>query len=149
MTTGFNGGIPAVPGMLAAGMAAGIKKGDVLDLALIVSERDATVAGVFTLNKVVAAPVLLDRQRLRRGRGRAILVNSGNANACTGRQGYADAVKMAALTAKAMGLRPADVFAAPTGVIGSPPPMERMEAAKPSSGRSRSAFAVRAAIFTA
>src|SRR3989449_5221236 len=77
MTTGHKGGITAVPGVLAAGMAAGIKKGDVLDLALIVSERDATVAGVFTLNKVVAAPVLLDRQRLRRGRGRAILVNSG------------------------------------------------------------------------
>ncbi len=131
MTTGLKGGITAVPGMLAAGMAAGIKKGDVLDLALIVSERDATVAGVFTLNKVVAAPVLLDRQRLRRGRGRAILVNSGNANACTGRQGYADAVKVAALTAKALRLRPEDVFIASTGVIGKPLPMERIEAAIP------------------
>src|SRR5712692_4054789 len=131
MNTGSNGGITAVPGMLAAGMAAGIKKGDVLDLALIVSERDATVAGVFTLNKVVAAPVLLDRQRLRRGRGRAILVNSGNANACTGRQGYADAVKVAALTAKALRLRPEDVFIASTGVIGKPLPMERIEAAIP------------------
>jgi len=131
MKTGLTGGITAVPGMLAAGMAAGIKKGDVLDLALIVSERDATVAGVFTLNKVVAAPVLLDRQRLRRGRGRAILVNSGNANACTGRQGYADAVKVAALTAKALRLRPEDVFIASTGVIGKPLPMERIEAAIP------------------
>ena len=96
-----SGGIAAVPGMLAAGMAAGIKKGDVPDLALIVSEQEATVAGVFTTNTVVAAPVILDRQRMRRGKGRAILANSGNANACTGRQGYADAVKMAALTAKA------------------------------------------------
>src|SRR2546426_2568360 len=131
MTTGLKGGITAVPGVLAAGMAAGIKKGDVLDLALIVSERDATVAGVFTLNKVVAAPVLLDRQRLGRGRGRAILVNSGNANACTGRQGYADAVKVAALTAKALRLRPEDVFIASTGAIGKPLPMERIEAAIP------------------
>src|SRR3989475_9652086 len=108
MTTALKGGITAVPGVLAAGMAAGIKKGDVFDLASIVSERDATVAGVFTLNKVVAAPVLLDRQRLGRGRGPAILVNSGNANACTRRQGYADAVKVAALTAEALPPRPED-----------------------------------------
>ena len=131
MNTGLNGGITAVPGMLAAGMAAGIKKGDVLDLALIASEREATAAGVFTLNKVVAAPVILDRQRLRRGKGRAILVNSGNANACTGPQGYADAVQAAALTAKALRFRPENVFIASTGVIGKPLPMERIEAAIP------------------
>lgn len=131
MTTGLKGGITAVPGMLAAGIGAGIKKGDVLDLALIASEREATVAGVFTLNKVVAAPVILDRQRVRRGKGRAILVNSGNANACTGRQGYADAVKMAALTGKALRLRSEDVFVASTGVIGKLLPMERIEAAIP------------------
>src|SRR2546426_1702061 len=131
MTTGLKGGITAVPGMLAAGIGAGIKKGDVLDLALIVSEREATVAGVFTLNKVAAAPVILDRQRLRRGKGRAILVNSGNANACTGRQGYADAVRVGTLTAKALRLRPEDVFVASTGVIGKLLPMERIEAAIP------------------
>ncbi len=131
MKTFFTGGITAVPGILAAGMAAGIKKADVPDLALIVSEREATAAGVFTLNKVVAAPVLLDRQRLRRGKGRAILANSGNANACTGRQGYADAVKMAAVTAKALRFRPEDVFVASTGVIGKPLPMARIEAAIP------------------
>src|SRR3989454_11006176 len=127
----LTGGIPAVPGILAAGMAAGIKKADVPDLALIVSEREATAAGVFTLNKVVAAPVILDRQRLRRGKGRAILANSGNANACTGRQGYADAAKMADGTAKGPGFRPEDVFVASTGVIGKPLPMERIEAAIP------------------
>jgi len=131
MNTCLTGGITAVPGMLAAGMAAGIKKGDVHDLALIASEREATAAGVFTLNKVVAAPVILDRQRLRRGKGRAILINSGNANACTGRQGYADAVKVAVLTAQALRLRPEDVFVASTGVIGKPLPMERIEAAIP------------------
>ena len=110
------GGITAVTGILAAGVAAGIKKGDALDLALIVSERDATVAGVFTTNTVVAPPLILDRQRLRRGKGRAIIVNSGNANACTCRRGYKDAVAMAALTADALGLPRQDVYVGSTGV---------------------------------
>src|SRR2546426_2224691 len=114
MTTGFNGGITAVPGMLAAGMAAGIKKGDVLDLALIVSEREATAAGVFTLNKVGAAPVLLDPQRLRRGKGLALLANNGNANARPRPQGDPDALEMAAPTAKARHGCPGDVFVAST-----------------------------------
>src|SRR2546422_4952797 len=110
MTTGHKGGITAVPGVLAAGMAAGIKKGDVLDLALIVSERDATVAGVFTLNKVVAAPVLLDRQRLGRGRGRAIPGKTGNPNASPGPQGNPDAVKVAPPPAKRQRLPPGAAF---------------------------------------
>ncbi len=125
------GGITAVTGILAAGMAAGIKKDAALDLALIVSERDATVAGVFTTNRVVAPPLILDRRRLRRGKGRAIIVNSGNANACTGRRGYADAVKMAALAAKALGVPPEDVYVGSTGVIGKPLPMEKIETAIP------------------
>src|SRR2546428_1914411 len=98
MTTGLKGGITAVPGVLAAGMAAGIKKGDVLDLALIVSERDATVAAVFTPNNVGAGPGLLVRRRFGRGMGRALLGNSGNANACTRRHSYAGAVNGGALT---------------------------------------------------
>lgn len=118
-------------GVLAAGMAAGIKKGEALDLALIVSEREATVAGVFTTNKVVAPPLIWDRQRLRRGKGRAIIVNSGNANACTGRRGYDDAVTMAALTASALGVPREDVYVGSTGVIGKPLPMEKIEAAIP------------------
>jgi glutamate N-acetyltransferase/amino-acid N-acetyltransferase len=125
------GGITAVTGVLAAGMAAGIKKGEALDLALIVSEREATVAGVFTTNKVVAPPLIWDRQRLRRGKGRAIIVNSGNANACTGRRGYDDAVTMAALTASALGVPREDVYVGSTGVIGKPLPMEKIEAAIP------------------
>jgi len=125
------GGITAVTGVLAAGMAAGIKKGEALDLALIVSEREATVAGVFTTNKVVAPPLIWDRQRLRRGKGRAIIVNSGNANACTGRRGYDDAVTMAALTARALGVPREDVYVGSTGVIGKPLPMEKIEAAIP------------------
>ncbi len=125
------GGITAVTGILAAGMAAGIKKGTAPDLALIVSEREAVMAGVFTTNKVVAPPLILDRRRLRRGKGRAIIVNSGNANACTGRRGYDDAVTMAALTADALGISPADVYVGSTGVIGKPLPMAKIEAAIP------------------
>ncbi len=125
------GGVTAVPGILAAGMAAGIKKNGAPDLALIVSEREAAAAGVFTTNKVVAPPLELDRKTLRRGKGRAILVNSGNANACTGRRGYADAVKMAELTAKALHIPVGDVFIGSTGVIGKPLPMDRIGTAIP------------------
>ena len=125
------GGITAVPGIFAAGISAGIKKTAVPDLALIVSEREATVAGVLTRNKVVAAPVLLARQRLRRGTARAILANSGNANACTGRRGLADAHEMAALVAGLLGCPANHVFVGSTGVIGQPLPMERIRAAIP------------------
>ena len=125
------GGITAVPGILAAGVAAGLKKGGALDLALIFSEREAAIAGVFTTNTVVAPPLLLDRRRLRRGKGRAFIVNSGNANACTGRRGYADAVTMAALTARALDVSQADVYVGSTGVIGKPLPMEKIKAAIP------------------
>jgi glutamate N-acetyltransferase/amino-acid N-acetyltransferase len=127
----LTGGISAVPGILSAGIAAGIKKTNTPDLALIVSECEATVAGVFTTNRVAAAPVLLDRKRIRRGKARAILINSGNANACTGRRGYADAVEMAALAANALGLSPEDVLVGSTGVIGKPLPMDRIRAAVP------------------
>jgi len=127
----LTGGISAVPGFLAAGMASGIKKTNAPDLALIVSECTATVAGVFTVNKAVAAPVLLDRQRIRHGKARAILINSGNANACTGGQGYQDAVEMAALAAKALGVPPEEVLVSSTGVIGKPLPMDRIRAAVP------------------
>jgi glutamate N-acetyltransferase/amino-acid N-acetyltransferase len=112
-------------------VAAGIKKNGAPDLALIVSEREATVAGVFSTNKVVAPPLLLDRRRFRRGKGRAIIVNSGNANACTGHRGYDDAVAMAGLAARALGVSPEDVFVGSTGVIGKPLPMEKIEAAIP------------------
>jgi len=104
------GGITAVPGIFAAGISAGIKKTAVPDLALIVSESDAVIAGVLTRNKVAAAPVLLARQRLRGGRAQAILANSGNANACTGRQGMADAREMAALAADLLGCSANHVF---------------------------------------
>jgi len=117
------GGITAARGFLAAGVHAGIKKPSVLDLALIVSERDASIAGMFTTNRVAAAPVLLDRLHLRRRLARAIIVNSGNANACTGIQGLADAREMAALVAAQLQVPLGTVFVGSTGVIGQPLPL--------------------------
>jgi len=92
------------PGFRAAGIAAGIKKPGVPDMALIVSDRPAAAAGVFTTNQVCAATVKLDRERLKGRAGRAIVVNSGNANACTGPAGVRDARRMAALAARHLGL---------------------------------------------
>ena len=86
----ISGGVTAPLGFLAAGVYAGIKKKNQLDLALLLSERAGPVAGVFTTNRIVAAPVILDRLHLKKGVGRAILVNSGNANACTGPEGSAN-----------------------------------------------------------
>ena len=119
-------GITAPHGFRAAGLHCGIKKPALLDLALVVSERSGPIAGVFTNNQVVAAPVILDRLHLRRGIGRAILVNSGNANACTGRQGMAAAQKTAALVARALQIPVHEVFIGSTGVIGRALPVERI-----------------------
>jgi glutamate N-acetyltransferase/amino-acid N-acetyltransferase len=125
------GGITAVPGILAAGMCAGIKKTNLPDLALIVSEREAILAGVLTVNQVAAAPVITAQARLSRGKALAILANSGNANACTGRQGLADAEEMAGLVARALRCSPKQVVVGSTGVIGKPLPMERIRTAVP------------------
>lgn len=127
----LRGGVTAPAGFLATGVHAGLKKPGLLDLALVVSEREAAAAGVFTRNRVVAAPVLLDRAHLRGGRGRAILVNSGGANACTGARGLADAREMARLVAAALGLDPRTVYVGSTGVIGRFLPMPRIRRAIP------------------
>jgi glutamate N-acetyltransferase/amino-acid N-acetyltransferase len=109
-------------GFRAAAVAAGIKKSnDALDLALIFSDSPATAAaGVFTTNRVAAAPVLLSRQNLveSRGRCRAIVVNSGNANACTGRAGMRTAEETARVAGELLGIEPSQVLVASTGVIG-------------------------------
>jgi glutamate N-acetyltransferase / amino-acid N-acetyltransferase len=124
-------GITAPQGFLAAGVHCGIKKAGVLDLALVVSERSGPIAGVFTNNQVVAAPVVLDRLHLRRGVGRAFLINSGNANACTGAQGMAAARKTAELVARRLGSRVDEVFIGSTGVIGRKLPVDRIIKALP------------------
>lgn len=119
-------GITAPQGFQAAGIHCGIKKADLLDLALVVSEQSGPIAGVFTQNQVVAAPVIVDRLHLRQGIGRAILVNSGNANACTGAKGLAAAKKTATLIARQLGVPSQQVFIGSTGVIGRVLPVNRI-----------------------
>ncbi|HEY6083907.1 MAG TPA: bifunctional glutamate N-acetyltransferase/amino-acid acetyltransferase ArgJ [Nitrospira sp.] len=117
-------GVTTPAGFRAAGIHSGIKKQGLLDLALIVSDKPGPVAGVFTRNRVIAAPVILDRQHLRYGTGRAILINSGNANACTGQQGLNAARRTAALVARSMNIPVQEVFIGSTGVIGRRWPVE-------------------------
>lgn len=118
-------------GFKAAGVAAGLKKKGKKDLGLMVSQVPATVAGVFTKNRVKAAPVILDRQRIKTGVCQAIIVNSGNANCCTGEQGIRDAETMASLAASELGISEDLVLVASTGVIGEPLPIEKIGAAIP------------------
>lgn len=129
------GGVTAPAGFLAAGAPAEIKKrhegpGEPRkDMALIYSPTPCTAAATFTTNRVKAAPILVTREHLESGQGiQAVVVNSGNANACNGEQGLGDARKMAQLTASALGLDPRQVAVASTGVIGVPLPMDRIEA---------------------
>lgn len=124
-------GITAPQGFRAAGLHCGIKQAGLLDLALVVSDRSGPIAGVFTTNQVVAAPVTLDRLHLRHGVGRAILINSGNANACTGRPGMAAAQRTAAVVARILGTPIHEVFIGSTGVIGRPLPVDRIVKAVP------------------
>jgi glutamate N-acetyltransferase/amino-acid N-acetyltransferase len=126
------GSIVAPQGFLTAGVFCDIKrlgtgkgsnKGRKRDLALIVSEVPATVAGMFTTNQVCAAPVKVCLERVKRGTAQAIVVNSGNANACTGRQGLADAREMTAYAAQLLHLPPHHVLVGSTGRIGVTMPM--------------------------
>jgi glutamate N-acetyltransferase/amino-acid N-acetyltransferase len=115
-----------------AGIVSGLRsEPDRRDLAVVVSDRPAAAAGVFTRNRVVAAPVRVSRGRLPRADARAVVVCSGNANACTGGQGLADARRMAELVAAELGCSPEQVLVASTGVIGRPLPMPVLEAGIP------------------
>ena len=129
-------GIIMCPGFEAAGIAAGLKKKNKKDLGLIFSKVPANVAGVFTRNRVKAAPVILDRERIKSGVCQAIIVNSGNANCCTGEQGIRDAETMASLSASELGISKDLVLVASTGVIGEPLPMKKIESAVPALVRS-------------
>ncbi|HLO27348.1 MAG TPA: bifunctional glutamate N-acetyltransferase/amino-acid acetyltransferase ArgJ [Geobacteraceae bacterium] len=120
-----------IKGFKFAAVEAAIKKPGRLDLGLISSDVPAHVAAVFTTNKVKAAPVLLDMERVKAGTCRALVVNSGNANACTGMQGMADAVETARLVATRLGVAEEAVLVASTGVIGMPLPMDRLRSAIP------------------
>jgi glutamate N-acetyltransferase/amino-acid N-acetyltransferase len=124
-------GVTAPAGFRAAGLHCGIKKPGILDLALVVSDVSGPIAGVFTRNRVVAAPVILDRIHLQARRGRAIIVNSGNANACTGAAGLAAAKTMASTVAKYLRVSTREVFVGSTGVIGRALPVDRIVAGIP------------------
>jgi len=119
--------MPDIPGVRLATGAAGIKYKDRTDVLLALFDKGTAVAGVLTRSKCPSAPVEWCRARLRSGKARALVVNSGNANAFTGKTGRAATAFTAKLAAQAAGCKPADVFLASTGVIGEPLPAERFD----------------------
>ena len=125
----IEGSVTAPKGFKAAGIACGIKtQADVKDLALIYSEVPASAAATMTRNRVKGSPLKVTAEHLADGRAQAVVVNSGNANTCTGEQGVRDARRMAELTASGLGIRTEDVLVSSTGVIGRLLPMDAIEA---------------------
>jgi len=120
-------GISGIEGFKCCGVSCGLKNSGKKDLALIFSEVPAVAAGVFTTNKVKAAPVLLDMENIKNRVTRAIVINSGNANACTGDKGMENAKKMAKTAALLLGIKPEEVLVSSTGVIGVQLPVEKVE----------------------
>jgi glutamate N-acetyltransferase / amino-acid N-acetyltransferase len=130
--TGSSGrGITFAHGFTAGAIAAGVKHGvaDRLDVALLAADGPCVAVASFTRNQVIAAPCIVTKKHLARGVLRGAVVNSGNANACTGDQGERDALTMAAAAATAIGARPDEVAVASTGVIGIPLPADRIASA--------------------
>lgn len=117
------------PGFRAAGAASGIKKDGALDLGLIVSDHPTQAAAVFTKNRVKAAPIIVSEKRIKGNLVRAVLVNSGNANACTGKRGISDAEETTGNLANLLKLPPEGVIPASTGVIGEALPVEKINSA--------------------
>lgn len=121
-------GVTFPQGFKAAGVKAGIKKSGNLDVAVIYTEKEASVAGVFTQNAVASAPVRASQKVVAKGKAHAITANAGCANACTGQQGEDDAAAMQSITAVALGCDSMEVVVASTGIIGVNLPMDKMEA---------------------
>jgi glutamate N-acetyltransferase/amino-acid N-acetyltransferase len=119
-------GLTTPKGFRAAGGVCGIKASGNPDLAMIVADAPCPAAGVFTTNKMKSEPVLVDLAHLRDGKAQAIICNSGNANASTGRPGYDNALLMCRQTAAAVGCQMRDVLVSSTGIIGRPLPMEKI-----------------------
>jgi glutamate N-acetyltransferase/amino-acid N-acetyltransferase len=113
-------------GFLFSVASAGIRYKDRNDIALIYSVVPSSICGTFTRNRVKAAPVVLDMKKIRRGIGQALFANSGNANACTGTQGYRDAERICRELASRLGISDRDVYISSTGVIGEKLPIERI-----------------------
>ncbi len=125
----LEGGVAAARGFSAAGVRCGIKHNQrALDLGLILSDRRCSAAAVFTTIAIPAAPVGWTREVVRKGGARAAVVNSGNANACTGERGARDAAAMAIAAARQLGVNPEAVCVSSTGVIGHPLPLEKIVA---------------------
>lgn len=131
--------VPQVRGFKFAARSAALKKPGKLDTGLIYSEVPAACAGVFTRNQIAAAPVIVTRPRISGGRCQAVIVNSGNANACTGEQGLKDALRMAELAGQAVALPEDLVAVASTGVIGQCLPMDKLEKHIPALGEALAA----------
>lgn len=125
----ISGGVTAPLGFKAGGTVSGIKKNQLPDLAIIYSEVPAEAAGIFTTNQVQAAPVILSKEFLKKGKAQAIIANSGNANACVGAAGLEAARRMAAAAGKALNIPMDSVLVASTGVIGVALPVEKIEKA--------------------
>ncbi len=121
----------SINGFKAASCACGLKKNNRPDIALICSERDAVSAAVFTTNKVKAAPVLVSMENIRSGKARAIIVNAGNANACTGEQGLNNARETIRMVSENLEISPDNVLVASTGVIGAQIDITKIEKAVP------------------
>jgi glutamate N-acetyltransferase/amino-acid N-acetyltransferase len=126
----ISGGITSVKGIKATGIHCGIKKSK-SDLALIVSEPMAVASGVFTTNKLKAAPVIVSMEHIKSGRCKGIIVNSGNANAFTGRGGYKDSKEIVKLIAKELKTSPKSILIASTGKIGTPLPIDKIKKSIP------------------
>lgn len=127
----LEGGITTVPGILASGIAAGIKPSGKKDLALIYSSVPARAAAVFTQSQVKGAPVLVSREHVRDGRVQAILASSGCSNVCTGEQGLKDAREMTRTVGELLHVSPRQVLIAATGVIGQLLPMDKIRTGLP------------------
>ncbi len=147
----ISGGVCAARGFLAGAAACGIKSGQATrdDLALVVSESPCAAAGTFTTNRVKAAPVRVSMEHVKRGRARAVVLNSGNANACTGPQGLEDARSMCDLAAARLDVPASGILVCSTGRIGVPLPVPRIAAGLPGLALSRTGGkAAAAAIMT-
>ncbi len=114
-------------GVRAPGVHAGIKTKQASDVGLLIADAPATAAACFTTNKVFAAPVKVGREHVRRGKLRGVVINSGNANACTGKQGETDARRMCALAAQLADCPPEQILPSSTGIIGHLLPMDKVE----------------------
>jgi len=128
---GLKGGVTLAQGFTANGLWSGIKKSGKPDLSLIVSAVPATAAGVFTKNSIVAAPLIVTKQKIKNNRAQAIITNSGNANCFTGKKGLQYAKKTCGIIAKLLNIFSNDVLVSSTGIIGKPLPFEKIKNAAP------------------